>query len=222
MAEMVAYNLGRQGLEVEVVSDGRLGLRRAREASTSLLIVDLMLPGLDGLQLAGDARRARPDLPILILTARGEEDVRLKGFESGADDFLTKPFSMEELIARVKALLRRWKHSSELPDVTDDLAFGDLRLATRDLRCWIAENEVELRPKEFGLLVALASEPGRLFTRLELAQRVWGYAYLANTRTIDTHVKNLRRKVEDRSAFTFLETVRGVGYRFRVRPKGGA
>jgi two-component system, OmpR family, alkaline phosphatase synthesis response regulator PhoP len=220
MAEMLEYNLRAQGLEVECSPDGADGLRRARKHEFSLVVLDLMLPSIDGLQIADDLRKTRPDVPILMLTARSEEDTKLRGFAAGADDYLTKPFSMDELVARVKALLRRSRVEAIRTETPSEIAFGDLRLATRDFRCWIADDELDLRPKEFSLLVTLAAEPGRLFTRVELAERVWGYTYLGDTRTIDTHVKNVRRKVEDRSAYRYIDTVRGVGYRFRVRPKG--
>ena len=219
MAEMLAYNLRRQGLEVETTGDGAQGMKRARDHGVSLVLLDLMLPSLDGIQIADELRKTRPDVPILMLTARAEEDSKLRGFAAGADDYLTKPFSMEELVARVKALLRRSRVEAIRTDTPAEIAFGDLRLATRDFRCWVEDEELDLRPKEFSLLATLAAEPGRLFTRVELAERVWGYTYLGDTRTIDTHVKNVRRKVEDRSAYRYIDTVRGVGYRFRVRPK---
>jgi len=219
MAEMLAYNLRRQGLDVETTGDGAQGMKRARDHGVSLVLLDLMLPSIDGLQIADELRKTRPDVPILMLTARAEEDSKLRGFAAGADDYLTKPFSMEELVARVKALLRRSRVEAIRTDTPAEIAFGDLRLATRDFRCWIADEELDLRPKEFSLLATLAAEPGRLFTRVELAERVWGYTYLGDTRTIDTHVKNVRRKVEDRSGYRYIDTVRGVGYRFRVRPK---
>ena len=219
MAEMVAYNLRRQGLDVETAVDGAHGLRQAKDRSVSLVILDLMLPSLDGFQVADELRRSRPDVPVLMLTARAEEESKLRGFAAGVDDYLTKPFSMEELVARVKALLRRSRVEAIRTETPNEIAFGDLRLLTRDFRCWIGDAEIELRPKEFSLLATLAAEPGRLFTRLELAEAVWGYSYLGDTRTIDTHVKNLRRKVEDVSGYTYVDTVRGVGYRFRVRPK---
>jgi len=220
MAEMVAYNLRRDDLEVSVTSDGAAGLRSAKDKGVALVIVDLMLPSLDGLQIARELRLARPDVPILMLTARGEDQMKLSGFEAGADDYVTKPFSMDELIARVRALLRRARGSDG--EAPDEIAFGDLRLAVRDRRSWVAGVELDLRPKEFALLATLASEPGRLFTRLDLAERVWGYTHLGDTRTIDTHVKNVRRKIEDRSRYRYIETVRGGGYRFRVTPKDAA
>ena len=219
MSEMLAYNLRRQGLEVEAAADGVEGLKRARDHGISLIVLDLMLPSLDGLSIADELRKTRPDVPILILTARAEEESKLRGFAAGADDYITKPFSMDELVARVKALLRRSRVEAIRTETPSEIAFGDLRLATRDFRCWIGDDELDLRPKEFSLLVTLAAEPGRLFTRVELAERVWGYTYLGDTRTIDTHVKNVRRKVEEPSRYRYIDTVRGVGYRFRVRPK---
>lgn len=219
MSEMLIYNLRRQGLEVEAAVDGVDGLRRARDHGISMIVLDLMLPSLDGISIADELRKTRPDVPILILTARGEEESKLRGFAAGADDYITKPFSMEEFVARVKALLRRSRVEAIRTETPTEIAFGDLRLATRDFRCWVGDRELDLRPKEFSLLVTLAAEPGRLFTRLELAERVWGYSYLGETRTIDTHVKNVRRKVEEPSGYRYIDTVRGVGYRFRVRPK---
>ena len=219
MSEMVAYNLRRQGLTVEVASDGTSGLRLARQDSTVLVILDLMLPGIDGLHIAQDLRKERPWLPILMLTARSEESMKLKGFSAGVDDFLTKPFSMDELMARVKALLRRSRFEALRTDAGEELVFGDLKIHPADFRCWVGGNEVQLRPKELALLATLAGRPGHLFGRLELAEQVWGYTHIGDTRTIDTHVKNLRRKVETPSDFNYIETVRGLGYRFKVTPK---
>ncbi len=220
MAEMVGYNLRGQGLEIDTATDGQDGLRLAKDHAVALIILDVMLPTLDGLQILDELRRFRPDVPILLLTARTEEETKLRGFAAGADDYLTKPFSMDELVARVKALLRRSRVEAIRTETPQEITFGDLRLNTRDFRCWVGGEERSLRPKEFSLLATLAGEPGRLFTRIELAEKIWGYTYLGDTRTIDTHVKNLRRKVEDRSAYRYIETIRGVGYRFRVMPKG--
>ncbi|HWD08963.1 MAG TPA: response regulator transcription factor, partial [Actinomycetota bacterium] len=219
MAEMVAYNLRRQGLEVEIAHDGSLGLERGKAAEVSLILLDVMLPSVDGLQIAHQLRAARPGLPILMLTARGEEEIKLRGFAAGADDYLTKPFSMEELMVRVKALVRRSRAEAIRTESPSEIIFGDLHLVARDFRCWVAGREVALRPKEFSLLARLCSEPGRLFSRVELAEDVWGYNHLGDTRTIDTHVKNVRRKVETGSAYRYIETVRGLGYRFRLSPK---
>jgi two-component system alkaline phosphatase synthesis response regulator PhoP len=220
MAEMVLYNLRRHGLEVEVAGDGSSGLKKATGEGVSLVVLDLMLPQLDGIQVAEQLRRVRPGLPILMLTARGEEEAKLRAFAAGADDYLTKPFSMEELVARVKALLRRFQTGEALSTSNSEILLGDLRIAPGDFRCWVAGEEITLRRKEFSLLALLASKPGRLFSRVELAEQIWGYSHLGDTRTIDTHVKNLRRKVEDRSVYRYIETVRGLGYRLRVRPRG--
>ncbi|MGH2733859.1 MAG: response regulator transcription factor [Actinomycetota bacterium] len=219
MAEMVLYNLRRHGLEVEVAGDGSSGLKKATRDGVSLVVLDLMLPQLDGIQVAEQLRRVRPDLPILMLTARGEEEAKLRAFAAGADDYLTKPFSMEELVARVKALLRRFQVQAAPSTAGSEILLGDLRIAPGDFRCWVAGEEILLRRKEFSLLALLASRPGRLFSRVELAEQIWGYSHLGDTRTIDTHVKNLRRKVEDRSAYRYIDTVRGLGYRLRVRPR---
>lgn len=219
MREMVSYNLRRLGYAVEATDDGRRGLSKARSVATDLIILDVMLPNLDGIQIARELRRTRPDVPILMLTARTESEMKMSGFEAGVDDYLTKPFLMDELIARVKALMRRSRPRASASDEQPEIAFGDLRIATKDVRCWVDGHEIELRPKEFGLLAALAGEPGRLFSRAELAARVWGYGDLGKTRTIDTHIKTLRRKIEEHSSYRYLDTVRGAGYRFRVRPR---
>ncbi|HYN99597.1 MAG TPA: response regulator transcription factor [Actinomycetota bacterium] len=219
MCEMLAYNLRREGFEVDTAADGESGLLKANSPEISMMILDLMLPGMDGMQITQEVRRRRNDLIILMLTARTEEKVRIQGFGSGIDDFLAKPFSMGELVARVKALLRRSRMEAVRTGAPPELVFGDLKIVARDFRCWVGETEIELRPKELTLLTTLASEPGRLFSRAELADKVWGYDKMIDTRTIDTHIKNLRRKVEAPSAYTYISTVRGVGYRFRVKPK---
>jgi DNA-binding response OmpR family regulator len=219
MSDMLAYNLRRHGFDVDVATNGEDGLVKANSPEVRLMVLDLMLPGLDGMQVTRELRRRRPDLAILMLTARGEEAVKLEGFMAGVDDFLAKPFSMGELVARVKALLRRSLLDQSRSESPEELIFGDLRIMPRDFSCWVGDHEILLRPKEFTLLTTLAGQPGRLFSRAELAEKVWGYGAMADTRTIDTHVKNLRRKVESASAFTYISTVRGVGYRFRVSPR---
>lgn len=219
MCEMLAYNLRLEGFDVETAADGEEGLKKADAPEVSMMILDLMLPGIDGLQITREIRQRRDDLIILMLTARSEEKVRIQGFGSGIDDFLAKPFSMGELVARVKALLRRSRMEALRTSAPPELVFGDLKIVARDFRCWVGETEIELRPKELTLLATLAAEPGRLFSRAELADKVWGYDKMTDTRTIDTHIKNLRRKVESLSDYTYIVTVRGIGYRFRVQPK---
>lgn len=219
MCEMLAYNLRREGFDVDTAADGETGLIKAGASDVSMMILDLMLPGMDGLEITRDIRQRRNDLIILMLTARSEEAVRISGFGSGIDDFLAKPFSMGELVARVKALLRRSRVEALRTGAPPELLFGDLKIVARDFRCWVGDSEVDLRPKELTLLATLASEPGRLFSRAELADKVWGYDKMIDTRTIDTHIKNLRRKVEQPSRYTYIVTVRGIGYRFRVQPK---
>ena len=219
MCEVLAYNLRREGFEVDTAADGETGLAKANAGDVSMMILDFMLPGMDGLQLTHELRQRRNDLIILMLTARSEESVRIQGFGSGIDDFLAKPFSMGELVARVKALLRRSRIEALRSSAPAELVFGDLRIVAKDFRCWVAGEEIDLRPKELTLLATLAAEPGRLFSRAELAEKVWGYDKMIDTRTIDTHIKNLRRKIERPSKYTYIVTVRGIGYRFRVQPK---
>lgn len=222
MCEMLAYNLRLEGFDVETAADGEEGLKKADAPDVSMMILDLMLPGIDGLEITREIRQRRDDLIILMLTARSEEKVRIQGFGSGIDDFLAKPFSMGELVARVKALLRRSRMEALRTSAPPELVFGDLKIVARDFRCWVGEKEIDLRPKELTLLATLAAEPGRLFSRAELADKVWGYDKMTDTRTIDTHIKNLRRKVECLSDYTYIVTVRGIGYRFRVQPKASS
>ena len=219
MCQMLAYNLRREGFEVDTAADGETGLAKASSPDVSMMILDFMLPGMDGLQITHELRQRGNDLIILMLTARSEESLRIQGFGSGIDDFLAKPFSMGELVARVKALLRRSRIEALRSSAPAELVFGDLRIVAKDFRCWVAGEEVDLRPKELTLLATLAAEPGRLFSRAELAEKVWGYDKMIDTRTIDTHIKNLRRKVEGPSKYTYIVTVRGIGYRFRVKSK---
>jgi DNA-binding response OmpR family regulator len=203
-------NLEIEGYDVEIAGDGATGLRRALEASPDLVILDLMLPQLDGFRVLRELRAANLAMPVLILTARGEESDKVRGLKLGADDYVTKPFGLLELLARVEALLRR---KSSPPDL---LRFGSIvidraaRTIARDGR------PVDLAPKEYELLLALLDRNGAAVSRLELMRQVWGYSDSVITRTIDTHIAELRRKLEDDAANPqHILTVRKVGYRLR-------
>jgi DNA-binding response OmpR family regulator len=204
-------NLEIEGYEVEVASDGRAGLAAARAFKPHLVVLDLMLPGLDGLRVLRTLREeAGP--AVLVLTARGEEADKVRGLKLGADDYVTKPFGLLELLARVEALLRR---SGPGPLRRRDV-FGALEVdaAARTVRK--KGQAVELAPKEFDLLLALLEADGAAVSRLELLRRVWGYSAAAVTRTVDTHVAELRRKIEDDPARPrHVLTVRKLGYRLR-------
>ena len=202
-------NLEIEGYEVELADDGAKGLERVRASKPELVILDLMLPELDGFRVLRTLRAEGFAMPVLILTARGEEADKVRGLKLGADDYVTKPFGLLELLARVEALLRR-----ERRPALD--AFGDVEIdrATRTVtRAGVA---VELAPKEYDLLLALFDRDGAVVSRLDLMRRVWGYSDAVVTRTIDTHVAELRRKLEDdASRPRHILTVRKVGYRLK-------
>ena len=202
-------NLEIEGYEVEVAADGARGLERARAATPELVILDLMLPELDGFRVLRTLRGEGFTMPVLILTARGEEADKVRGLKLGADDYVTKPFGLLELLARVEALLRRERRRA-----LD--AFGDIEIDRATRTVMRAGNAVELAPKEYDLLLALFDRDGAVVSRLDLMRRVWGYSDAVVTRTIDTHVAELRRKLEeDPGKPRHILTVRKVGYRLK-------
>jgi len=206
------YNLEREGHKVLTATDGEAGLSLARSQRPDVVLLDLMLPGMGGLELCRILRR-ETTVPILILTAKAEETDKVVGLELGADDYVTKPFSMRELMARVGALLRR---AELLPSTErETLTAGELEVDLRRRQVSRGGNELVLKPKEYELLVFLMKNRGRAFTREQLLDHVWGYDFAGDTRTVDVHVSWLRQKVESEpSKPTRLITVRGVGYRF--------
>lgn len=210
IAELLAYNLRDAGYEVLRESDGQSGLGAALSYDIDLAIVDVMLPVLDGLSVAEELSRRKPDVPIIILTALTEHGAMLRGYAAGIDDFVVKPFDLDDLLARIAARLRRSGAPLTLPE---HVAIGGLTL---DRDAHIAHSptgEVFLKPKEHELLALLLSTPGRLFRREEITQAVWHQSYVPGTRTLDVHVRHLRVKLEDISAPARIENVRGVGYR---------
>ena len=211
--DLVRYNLERAGYRVAAVADGDQGLERLFAARPDLLVLDLMLPGRNGLEILREVRGepTTRDLPVIVLTARSTEMDKLLGFEHGADDYLTKPFSPRELTARVEALLRRSR-----PDRAEgSIEIGDLRLDALTREATWKGKPLTLTPREFELLAFLAGRPGRVFSREELLRKVWGYDYVGETRTVDVHVRRLRAKLGEKSHV--IETVTGAGYKL-VRP----
>jgi DNA-binding response OmpR family regulator len=203
--------LERAGFTVSTASDGPSALRQARAGHPDLVILDLGLPGLDGLDVARALRR-ESTVPIIMLTARTDESDRIVGLELGADDYVTKPFSPKELVARVRAVLRRIEAASAPGDV---ISVGEIELDVPRMRSTVAGRRVELTPTEFELLATMARQPGRVFTRSQLLDAVHGVAFESYERAIDAHVKNIRRKLEpEPHAPRYLLTVFGVGYRF--------
>ncbi|HEY5432788.1 MAG TPA: response regulator transcription factor [Coriobacteriia bacterium] len=217
----VDYALRRAGFSTRVSGDGVEALAMAQAEAPDLILLDLMLPGIDGFEFAQRIRRTDHEVAIIMVTALSQESDTVRGLDAGADDYITKPFSTEELLARVRANLRRVRERAVL-EADDTIEIGDLVIEPSQLRVQVAGVPARLRLKEFQLLLALAREPGRLMTRQKLAQEVWGYDHLASSRTIDVHIRRLRQAVEDVSAYDYIQTVHGAGYRFEARPKGGA
>jgi len=204
------YNLEREGYRVLTATDGESALALARSRRPDLLILDLMLPVMDGLEVCRALRREM-SLPILMLTAKGDEVDKVVGLELGADDYVTKPFGMRELLARVRALLRRSEPTAD----AETIATGDLEIDLKRREARRAGKTLELKPKEMELLLFFVRNRGRAFTREQLLRDVWGYDFLGDSRTVDVHVRWLRQKIEDEPAKPVrLITVRGVGYRF--------
>jgi two-component system phosphate regulon response regulator PhoB len=211
LVELVRINLDQAGYDVETAASGREALAALRRGRPDLVVLDLMLPDISGTDLCRQIRAdaALADLPIIMLTAKADEVDRVVGFELGADDYVTKPFSPRELTLRVAAVLRRKTAGGKAGAL---LEHGDLRLDPERHRCFVKGEEVILTAKEFELLLCLMSRPGRVMTRDLLLEQVWGADIAVTSRTIDTHLKRLREKLGPAGAL--IETVRGVGYRF--------
>jgi DNA-binding response OmpR family regulator len=205
----LARALRRDGHEVDEVSDGTVAIERGIAGEHDLMLLDLGLPGLDGIEVCRRVRAARPQLGILILTGRGGELDAVAGLDAGADDYVAKPFRLAELLARVRA------HARRAP--SEVIEAGPFRVDRAAHRAWNGDAELALSPKEFGLLELLTRHPGRTLTRAEIMNQVWGMAWFGSTKTLDMHVLALRRKLgEDAAAPRHLLTVRGVGFRFEA------
>lgn len=219
LAETLRYNLERESHTVLVTADGVQGLELARREQPDLVILDIMLPRLDGFSVCRILRQ-ESNVPIIMLTAREDEVDRIAGLELGADDYVTKPFSLGELLARVRAILRRTDR--HLVGNREVLEAGGLRVDTASRRAWRNGAELTLSQREFDLLVCLMRNQNIALTRDVLLERVWGYDFLGDSRTVDVHIRWLREKIEpDPARPTYIQTVRGVGYRFEVPPAHG-
>lgn len=228
LQEAIRYNLVAEGYDVTVADDGNTAVELARANRPDLLVLDIMLPGIDGTEVCRILRSEGSTAAIIMLTARDSEADRVAGLEIGADDYLVKPFSMRELLARVKAQLRRTAvlstaatshaapgSTATTSDSREVFEVGDMRVDLGERRVILAGTQLDLRPREFDLLAHLAASPGRVYSRDQLLQEVWGFDYAGDTRTVDVHIRWLRMKIEkDPSAPVRLQTLRGVGYRF--------
>ncbi|WP_029215226.1 response regulator transcription factor [Kallotenue papyrolyticum] len=214
LADTLRYNLEQQGYTVLTAGDGVQALATARQQSPDLIILDVMLPRLDGFSVCR-ILRGESDVPIIMLTARQDEIDRIAGLEFGADDYVVKPFSLGELLARVRAILRRGRQDPL--NRREVLQAGELRVDTGSRRVWRGQQELTLSAKEFDLLACLMRHRGLALSRDLLLERVWGYDFLGDSRTVDVHVRWLREKIEpDPSQPIYIHTVRGTGYRFEA------
>lgn len=221
IAELLQLHLREEGFEITHAADGNIGMEKLRQGGWDALILDLMLPGVDGLEICRFARTMTRYTPIIMISARSSETHRVLGLELGADDYLAKPFSMLELVARVKALFRRQEamsHNLRLDAGT--LAFGSLSIdpLARDVQ--LNSQSVELTPREFDLLYFFARHPEQVFSRLNLLNQVWGYEHEGYEHTVNTHINRLRIKIEENPAEpNFIRTVWGKGYKFTAQPR---
>jgi len=221
---LLQYNLQQAGYEVLTAADGEAGRNIALEQKLDLIILDLMLPKLDGIEVCKELRQQKVITPILMLTAKDDEFDKVLGLELGADDYMTKPFSPREVIARVKAILRRTQAHPETvvmqEDEKDQLQIADLKIFPEQYEAFSGEELLELTPKEFELLLYLARHKGRVLTRDQLLSAVWNYDFAGDTRIVDVHISHLREKIEQNTKKpVYIKTIRGLGYKME-EPKG--
>lgn len=210
LARFVELELSSEGYRVSVAHDGMSGLTLARESAPDLAILDWMLPGLTGVELCRRLRATGSKVPVILLTARDEVGDRVTGLDAGADDYVVKPFSIEELLARIRAHLRRTQETDE-----DLLQFEDLRLNRRTREVFREKRAIELTAKEFDLLEYLLSHPRQVYTRDQILEKVWGYDFMGDSNIIEVYVRYLRLKLEEQGEKRLIHTVRGVGYALR-------
>jgi DNA-binding response OmpR family regulator len=213
----LAYNLSRQGFGVQKALNGAEALKLARKFRPDLILLDVMLPGESGVRVCEKIREEDQEVVIVMVTAKDAEEDKVSGFEAGADDYVTKPFGMKELVARINANLKR--STASLGSRGKILEAGDLWLDTKNFTARVKGEPLNLRLKEFELLMALASQPSELKSREELAKEVWGHAGVGSSRTIDVHIRRIRASLSV-SDYEYIHTARGLGYRFEARPKG--
>jgi DNA-binding response OmpR family regulator len=217
LRQALTFNLTREGYDVSTAADGEAALDAARNEHLDLVLLDVMLPGMSGVEVLRVLRREGIATPVIILSAKGDEIDRVVGLKVGADDYIAKPFSRPELLARIEAVLRRHRREAEAPERHERLVFDrvEIDVSRREVR--VDGEPVHLTTKEFDLLAHMASSPGRIFTRDQLLARIWGYDYVGDGRTVDVHVSWLRGKLRGHDEHNYFRTVRGVGYAFSPR-----
>lgn len=214
----LSFSLTREGYEIVAAADGEAALEAGRDERIDLILLDVMLPGLSGVEVLRVLRREGVTTPVIILSAKGDEIDRVVGLKVGADDYVAKPFSRPELLARIEAVLRRGRREGEGPEEREELAFGPVRIDVARREVTVEGEPIHLTTKEFDLLAHMAASPGRIFTRDQLLARVWGYDYVGDDRTVDVHVSWLRGKLRGAGGHNHFRTVRGVGYAFSPPP----
>ncbi|MCI1574631.1 MAG: response regulator transcription factor [Heyndrickxia faecalis] len=213
---LLKFNLEQAGFEVLTASDGNEGYDTARREKLDVIILDLMLPGMDGMDVCKQLRLGKINTPILMLTAKSDELDKILGLELGADDYITKPFSPREVVARVKAILRRAETKTE-EETAEAIKVGDLRILPEQFEAYFKEKKLELTPKEFELLLYLANHAGKVLSRDQLLNAVWNFDFAGDTRIVDVHISHLREKMEeDTKQPQYIKTVRGFGYKMEV------
>jgi len=216
LRQALSFSLSREGYEVATAADGEAAMDAARSSRVDLILLDVMLPGMSGVEVLRVLRREGISTPVIILSAKGDEIDRVVGLQIGADDYVAKPFSRPELVARIEAVLRRERRrdENEPSGVPEELVYGTVRLDIARRALTVDGETVHLTTKEFDLLAHIAASPGRVFTREQLLTRVWGYDYEGDGRTVDVHISWLRGKLRGASGHNYFRTVRGVGYAF--------
>ena len=216
IAELISLYLTKECFETKIVNDGELALKEFQTFRPNLILLDLMLPGIDGYQVCREIRHTS-DVPIIMLSAKGETFDKVLGLELGADDYIIKPFDSKELVARVRAVLRRFQPKPAAP-VSDEkcASYPDLTVNLTNYSVTYMGKQVDMPPKELELLYFLASSPNQVFTREQLLDHIWGYEYIGDTRTVDVHIKRLREKIKDHGNWA-ITTVWGIGYKFEVK-----
>lgn len=217
IAELISLYLIKECFDTEIFNDGESALEALDTYNPNLILLDLMLPGIDGYQVCREVR-AKGNIPIIMLSAKGEVFDKVLGLELGADDYMEKPFDSKELVARVKSVLRRYKAAPEQVEENNDkcVNYPDLTINLTNYSVLYNGKNVDMPPKELELLYFLAASPNHVFTREQLLDQIWGYEYMGDTRTVDVHIKRLREKINDHEAWK-ISTIWGIGYKFEVR-----